>query len=94
MDRTLLTIDVDRRSYGWRYRMLPVDAISRTELLIDFTGGVLRPDQIDLRAGDIIRWLDNGKRVQAHITQVWREGSQLRAALADAELLPADLFLP
>jgi len=94
MERTLLTIDVDRRNYGWRYRMLPIDAISRTELLIDFTGSALRPDQIDLRAGDVIRWLDNGKRVQAQIVQVWRDGAQLRATLADAELLPADLFLP
>lgn len=94
MDRSLLTIDVDRRDYGWRYRMLPVDAITRTELLIDCAGGGLRPDQIDLRAGDTVRWLDNGKRVQAHIASVLREGSQLRAALESAQLLPADLFLP
>jgi hypothetical protein len=94
MDRSLLTIDVDRRGYGWRYRMLPVDSITRTELLIDFAGGTLRPEQIDLRAGDTVRWLDGGRRIQARIAQVWREGSQLRASLEEAQLLPVDLFLP
>ena len=94
MDRSLLTIDVDRRGYGWRYRMLPIDSITRNELLIDLVGATLRPEQIDLRPGDTVRWLDNGKRIQARIAQVWRENGQLRAALEDAELLPAELFLP
>ena len=94
MDRSLLTIDVDRRGYGWRYRSLPVDTISRTELLIDFAGGTLRPEQIDLRPGDTVRWLDGTRRIQARIADVARDGATLRATLEDAELLPAELFLP
>jgi hypothetical protein len=94
MDLSLLTVDVDRPGYGWRYRMLPVDAISRSELLIDCAGGTLRPEQIDLRAGDAVRWIDAGKRIQARVAEVRREGAQLRAALEDAQLLPPDLFLP
>ena len=62
MDRSLLTIDVDRRGYGWRYRMLPVDSITRTELLIDPADGrfagecdTLRtPSRLGLATGTVV----------------------------------------
>jgi hypothetical protein len=94
MERTFFTIDVERRGYGRRYTSLPVDAISRTELLIDCTAGYMRPTQWDLRIGDIVRWQDGSRRVEARVTRVWVEGALLRASLENAVLLPPDFFAP
>ena len=94
MENVLLTIDVERRGYGRRYSSLPVDAISRTELLIDCTGGYMRPERFDLRPGDTVRWREGQRRFQAQIAEVQREGLLLRASLEQAALLPADFFAP
>ena len=94
MERALLTIDVDRRGYGRRYTGLPVDAINREGLMIDCTGGYMLPERFDLLPGDIVRWEEGTRRIQAHIVEVQREDMQLRASLENPVVLPPDFFAP
>lgn len=86
------TVDIERRGYGKRYTALPVDQLSRTEFVIDFTGAYMRPDMIDIQAEDIVRWREGERRLQGRITSVKRELQQLHAIISDARPIPVEEF--
>jgi hypothetical protein len=88
----LLTIDVVRRGYGRRYSGLPVDAIDNDGLMIDFSNSPLRPEHYDLRVGDMIRWPQDGRYVQAIVAGINRNGVRLSVSFREVSLLPADFF--
>ena len=94
MDRPYLTVDVERRGYGRRYTALPVDSLSRQGFSIDFTGAYTRPGMIDIRLGDIVRWLDGERRVQAIVAAVQRGELVLHVSVEDLVPLPPDAFFP
>ena len=94
MDRPFLTVDVERRGYGRRYTGLPVDSMSRQGFSIDFTGAYMRPDMIDIRPGDVVRWADGARLVQATVAEVRREEAWLHVTLAGAAPLPPEAFFP
>ena len=86
------TIDIERRGYGKRYTALPVDQLSRTEFVIDFTGAYMRPDMIDIQAEDIVRWREGERRLQGRVASVERELQQLHATISDARPIPPEEF--
>jgi hypothetical protein len=88
----LLTVDVFRRGHGRRYSTLPVDQLDRESFAIDCSAGGLRPEHFDLRQGDIVRFAQGERYVEATIASVSREAQQVRATLADAQLLPPEYF--
>jgi hypothetical protein len=88
------TIDVERRGYGRRYTWLPVDSLSRTEFVIDFTGSYTRPDMIDIRRDDIVRWREGERQIEARVVAVDRNGEQLSAKIENAHVLPPEAFHP
>jgi len=88
----LLTVSVFRRSYGRRYTDLPVDGLERDSFTIDCSGSSMRPELYDLRAGDLVRWRQGERFVEATIDTVRRDGAQLHVALRDAHLLYAEYF--
>jgi hypothetical protein len=90
--RPLVTIDVLRHGYGRRYTGLPVDAVSAEHVLIDCSGGYLRPEHFDLRPGDIVRWQSGGQYFEASIAVVDRQKHIVQVALHTAHELPADFF--
>jgi hypothetical protein len=94
MQQSYRTVDIERRGYGRRYSWLPVDVLNREEFAIDFTGGYLRPEMIDIRPGDIVRWREGERMIQAHVAEVHREPYLLRVRLENASLLPPDAFYP
>ncbi|HEX9372250.1 MAG TPA: hypothetical protein VF897_14640 [Roseiflexaceae bacterium] len=94
MDRPYLTVDVERRGYGRRYTELPVDVLSRQGFSIDFSGAYMRPDLIDIRPGDIVRWRDGERRVQAIVAEISREASALHVRVEGVTPLPPDAFFP
>jgi len=93
-DRQFLNVDVERRGYGRRYTSLPVDELGRDGFAIDFTGAYTRPDQIDIRVGDIVRWHEGGRQIQAEAVAVVREALSLRVTLEGARPLPPEAFHP
>lgn len=94
MDRPYLTVDVERRGYGRRYTDLPVDSLSREGFSIDFTGAYMRPDRIDIRVGDIVRWRMGERRVQGTVAQVQHEGDWLHVQVEGTTPLPPEAFYP
>lgn len=88
----LLTVSTFRRSYGRRYTELPVDRVDRDSFAIDCSASAMRPELYDLRAGDLVRWRDGERFIEATIAAVQREGALLTAALRDAHPLPPDFF--
>jgi hypothetical protein len=92
MDQPYLTVDVERRGYGRRYTELPVDSLSRQGFSIDFTGAYVRPDMIDIRPGDIVRWRDGERRVQATVATISREDHSLHVEVEGLFPLPPDAF--
>ncbi len=88
------TVDIERRGYGRRYTWLPVDGLSRESLTIDCTGAFIRPEMIDIRPGDIVRWREGERLVQGLIAEVYREGLLLLARIERPELLPPEAFYP
>lgn len=94
MDRPYLTVDVERRGYGRRYTELPVDALSRQGFSIDFTGAYMRPERIDIRPGDIVRWRDGERRVQATVAEVQRDDAWLHVLVEGVTPLPPEAFFP
>ncbi|HNP71334.1 MAG TPA: hypothetical protein PLO33_07490 [Kouleothrix sp.] len=94
MDRPYLTVDVERRGYGRRYTELPVDVLTREGFSIDFTGAYMRPERIDIRPGDVVRWRDGERRVQANVAEVRREPGWLHVIVEGAFPLPPDAFFP
>lgn len=93
-DQPFLTVDIERRGYGRRYTSLPVDELRRDGFAIDFSGAYMRPEQIDIRRGDIARWRENGRLVQAEVAEVQREAQALRVRVEGARPLPPDAFYP
>ncbi len=88
------TVDIERRGYGRRYSVLPVDSLARTGFSIDCTGGYITPAMLDIRVGDIVRWRDGERLVQATIVDVQRHDLLLLAVVEGAELLPPEAFYP
>lgn len=88
----LLTVSTFRRSYGRRYTELPVDRIDRESFAIDCSASAMRPDLYDLRVGDLVRWREGERFVEAAVAAVRREGPLLTVALRDAHPLPPDYF--
>lgn len=94
MERPFLTVDVERRGYGRRYTGLPVDTLSRHGFSIDFTGAYMRPEQIDIRPGDVVRWRDGDRRLQGQVTEIRREEALLDVQVEAVVVLPPDAFFP
>jgi hypothetical protein len=94
MDRPFLTVDVDRRGYGRRYTDLPVDSLSRQGFAIDFNGAYTRPEMIDIRPGDIVRWRDGERRVQGTVAVVRRDDLWLYVDVEAVAPLPPEAFYP
>lgn len=94
MDQPFLTVDIERRGYGRRYSGLPVDTLSRQGFSIDFTGAYMRPDMIDIRPGDTVRWRDGERQIQATVAEVRREDSALHVSVAGLVPLPPEAFFP
>lgn len=90
--QNLTTITIERRDYGRRYSELPVDHIDRDSFEIDCAGAYARPAHYDLRAGDIVRWRNGDRVIQATIDAVERSADRLRATLVGAHLLPPEFF--
>lgn len=88
------TIDVERRGYGRRYTWLPVDSLTRTEFSIDCTGGYTKPEMLDIRVDDVVRWREGERLVEGRVADVRREGLVLHAQLEDVHPLPPDSFFP
>ena len=94
MQQPYRTVDIERRGYGRRYTGLPVDSLSREGFSIDFTHAYLRPDQIDIRLGDTVRWREGERLVQAYVADVRREPLALHVRVADVTPLPPEAFHP
>lgn len=92
MERPFLTVDVERRGYGRRYTGLPVDALSRAGFSIDFTGAYMRPEMIDIRVGDVIRWREGERLVEARAAVVHRDETAFSVQFEDVRPLPPDAF--
>jgi hypothetical protein len=89
---SIVTVSVFRRSYGRRYTDLPVDQIDSSGLRIDCAGTYMRPEQYDLRPGDLVRWRQGERYIEAVISAVSHERDSLSASLTDAHPLPPDFF--
>jgi hypothetical protein len=94
MERPYLTVDVERRGYGRRYTGLPVDTLSRQGFSIDFTDAYMRPEMVDIRPGDIVRWRDGERLVQATVAEVRREDLALHVGVDGVTPLPPEAFFP
>jgi hypothetical protein len=94
MEQPYLTVDIERRGYGRRYTGLPVDSLSRQGFSIDFTGAYMRPEMIDIRPGDTVRWRDGERLVQATVAEVRREELLLHVSVEGATPLPPEAFFP
>jgi hypothetical protein len=91
-ENRLTTIDVRRNDHGRRYSCLPVDSLDHEGFTIDCTEAYTYPAMFDVRKGDIVLWLSDGRYMQATIAQVERTTTLLRAVLEGAEELPPDFF--
>jgi hypothetical protein len=89
---SLVTVSVFRRHYGKRYTDLPVDQIDSSGLRIDCAETYMRPEQYDLRPGDIVRWRQGERYIEAVISVVNRDDRAVRAELSGAHPLPPDFF--
>jgi hypothetical protein len=94
MDQPYLTVDIERRGYGRRYTGFPVDSLSRQGFSIDFTGAYMRPEMVDIRPGDTVRWRDGERLVQATVAEVRREDLILHVSVEGAVPLPPEAFFP
>lgn len=88
----LLTVSIFRRGHGRRYTDLPVDRVDRESFAIDCSSLSMRPELYDLRVGDLVRWRQGERFVEAIIDAVRREGQLLNVALRDANLLYPEYF--
>jgi len=89
---TLRTISVIRRGYGRRYTDLPIDELSQQRVMIDCTGGYLKPTMIDLQPDDLVYWREQGRYVTARIERVQRDERRLIAWLRDVKVMSEDFF--
>lgn len=92
MDSALRFVDIIRRGYGRRYTWLPVDQLDRDGLAADFSGAYLRPDQIDIRIGDIARWREGEVYFQALVEQVRHDGPWLRISFGHVEHIGFEIY--
>jgi hypothetical protein len=88
----LTTVSIFRRSYGRRYTDLPVESVDRDGLQISCEGTFMRPEHYDLRPGDIVRWRNGERYVEAVISTVHRDTRSISAALSGAHPLPPEFF--
>lgn len=93
-EQRLLTVDVDRRGYGRRYTSLPVDELRGDGFSIQFAGSYIRPEHLDLRQGDIVRWRDSGTLMQGVIAGIRRAELVLHIDVGDVAPLPPEAFYP
>jgi hypothetical protein len=94
MQQSYRTVDIERRGYGRRYSMLPVDLLQHEGFSIDFTGAYMRPEMIDIRPGDIVRWREGERQLQAQVAEVRREADALHVRVEDIVPLPPEAFYP
>jgi hypothetical protein len=94
MDRPYLTVDIERRGYGRRYTGLPVDSLSREGFSIDFNGALMRPEMIDIRPGDTVRWREGERLIQALAAEVRREDLWLHVRVEAVVPLSPEAFFP
>jgi len=94
MDRPYLTVDTERRGYGRRYTGFPVDSLSREGFSIDFNGALMRPEMVDIRPGDTVRWREGERLIQAIAAEVRRDDLWLHISVEAVTLLPPEAFLP
>jgi hypothetical protein len=94
MDRPYLTVDIERRGYGRRYTGFPVDSLSREGFSIDFNGAFMRPEMVDIRAGDAVRWREGERLIQATVAEVRRDDLWLHVSFEGVTLLPPEAFFP
>ena len=94
MDRPYLTVDIERRGYGRRYTGFPVDSLSREGFSIDFNGALMRPDMVDIRPGDTVRWREGERLIQAIAAEVRREEHWLHVRVEGVIPLPPEAFFP
>jgi hypothetical protein len=90
--QNLTTIVIERRDYGRRYSDLPVDTIDHDSFEIDCAGTYTRPSHYDLRVGDIVRWREGERIIEANIAVVERDPDRVRVKLSAAHPLPPDFF--
>lgn len=89
---TLYTVDVVRNGFGRRYTGLYVDQLDQEGFLIDCSAGYLRPAHYDLLPGDLVRWKQQDRYVEATIVEVVRDEQRVQVTLRDATLLPPEFF--
>jgi len=94
MDRPYLTVDIERRGYGRRYTGFPVDSLSRAGFSIDFNGALMRPEMVDIRPGDTVRWREGERLIQAIATEVRRDDLWLHISVEGVTPLPPEAFFP
>ena len=94
MDRPYLTVDIERRGYGRRYTGFPVDSLSREGFSIDFNGALMRPEMVDIRPGDTVRWREGERLIQAIAAEVRRDDLWLHVRVEDVTPLPPEAFFP
>ncbi|NNJ10473.1 hypothetical protein EKD04_009050 [Chloroflexales bacterium ZM16-3] len=92
IQQNLTTITIERRNYGRRYSELPVDKIDRDGFEIDCAGAYARPAHYDLCAGDIVRWREGERAIEAVIVAVARGDDLVSVTIADAHPLPPEFF--
>lgn len=89
---SLVTVNVFRRHFGRRYTELPVDLIEAGALRIDCVDSFMRPEQYDLRPGDVVRWRQGERYIEAEIRSVHRDARSIHAELDGAHPLPPEFF--
>lgn len=89
---TLHTVNVVRNGFGRRYTGLFVDRLDQDGFLIDCSVGYLRPTHYDLLPGDLVRWKQNDRYVEATIVEVVRDEQSVQVTLRDATLLAPEFF--
>jgi len=94
MDRPYLTVDIERRGYGRRYTGFPVDSLSREGFSIDFNGALMRPEMVDIRPGDTVRWREGERLIQAIAAEVRRDDLWLYVRVEAVTPLPPEAFFP
>ena len=88
------TIDLERRGYGKRYTWLPVDQLTREGFVIDCQDAYVQPHMYDIRPGDIARWREGERLIEAIVSHVHVEGSAVHAQVEGARPLPPEAFHP
>jgi hypothetical protein len=94
MDRPYLTVDIERRGYGRRYTGFPVDSLSREGFSIDFSGSLMRPEMVDIRPGDTVRWREGERLIQALAAEVRRDDLWLHVSVEAVTPLSPEAFFP